>query len=261
MQDLGIDDSIPHTARIYDYLLQGKDNYEVDRAAAQQIMEVLPEAPRMARDNRDFLVRAVTALAELGVDQFIDLGSGLPTADNVHQVAQRVNPAARVAYVDHDPIVLAHGRALLAGDGRTRMITADMRDPDTVLSDPTLLELIDLSRPVAVLMVSVLHFIAEARELVAKYTSRTVPGSHLALSLATSEGTLPEVITRVSAVYAKSSSPIVFRDHREIHALVEHLDLLEPGLVDLHAWRPADDTERVAPPPIRGLAGVAVIPG
>jgi SAM-dependent methyltransferase len=178
---------------MYDYFLGGKDNFQVDRDAADQLDEAAGRGTTftVAWENRRFLQRAVACLAEAGIDQFVDIGAGLPTQGNVHEIAQRVNPAARVAYVDNDPIVLSHGRALLADDKTTKVFTADMREPQAILTAPGLAGLIDFSRPVAVLFVAVLHFVRDEEDpygIVGTFRDAMAPGSYLVLSHVTTDG-------------------------------------------------------------------------
>ena len=238
---LGINPSIPSPARMYDYYLGGKDNYPADRAAAEEVLKKVPGARQTALDNRRFLGRAVRYLAEAGIEQFVDIGAGLPTQDNVHQVARRHRPADRpphVVYVDNDPVVLAHGQALLATDERTTVIMGDLREPEGILDHPELLRLVDWERPVAVLFVSVLHFIGpESRphELVARYVARMAPGSYLVISHAMYDPKLEDA----RKVYQRSSAPTsTGRSPEEIQAFFDGLELVEPGLVPIQDWRP-----------------------
>lgn len=234
---IDIDPAVPNIARVYDCLLGGKDNFEVDREHAAELLKRLPQAERLARENRHFLMRAVRFLAEeAGVAQFIDIGAGLPTADNTHQVAQRTNPDARVVYADNDPHVLAHGRALLAGQGATAVVQADMRDPEAIFSHAGTRQLIDFTRPVAVLLVSVLHLVAgdEAAELTG-YWRRTLPrGSHLVISHAEDRPAL----RRAAELYQERLGTGTLRTRDEIVALFEGFELVPPGVVGLPVWRP-----------------------
>src|SRR5215472_17326208 len=188
----GIDTSTPNIARIYDYLLGGKDNFAADRGAAERLIGAIPDVAAIARDNRSFVARVVRYLAtEAGIRQFLDLGSGLPTQANVHELAQAVAPDARVVYVDNDPVVAVHGQALLASGGQAGMVLGDLRDPAAVLQHPAVAGRLDLTRPVAVLCTSTLHFIAgQARphQIIAGYRDRMAPGSYLAITHGTREG-------------------------------------------------------------------------
>lgn len=234
---------VPTAARMYDEALGGKDHFAVDRTAVAKLYEVVGEkvARSTALSNRRFLRRIVTFLAkECGVRQFIDMGSGLPTVRNTHEIAQEVDPGAKVVYVDVDPIVAAHGNALLADDN-TRILTADMRDPEAILDDPLAREMIDLTQPVAVLFIAVFHFISRADDparIVATIRERQAPGSYLAISHLTTEDMPPEVQAGWTAGFANSTSPIVFRGKDEVLDLFEGYELVEPGLVLVHDWRP-----------------------
>ncbi|GAA2160728.1 SAM-dependent methyltransferase [Actinomadura napierensis] len=233
----------PSPARMYDYFLGGKDNYEVDRVAGEKVKEAIGEmlAGAVVWENRRFLQRVVRHLAESGIDQFVDLGTGLPTQGNVHEVAQEIIPDAHVVYVDNDPIVLAHGRALLATNATTTVITADVRDPEGILGHPDLRELIDFSRPVAVLCIALLHFLPDADDpagILAAFRDRLCPGSYLALSHLTNDGVPADELDRVEAVYAQATSPIVFRPPERIREFFDGLAIEEPGLVRPWRWRP-----------------------
>lgn len=232
----------PTPARMYDYFLGGKDNFAIDREAGDQVIDALGETLTCAVvwENRQFLRRVVRYLAvECGIDQFIDIGAGLPTAENTHQIAGVCNPEARVVYVDNDPIVLLHGRALLAENPRTTVITADMRDPQGILDHPDLLRMIDLSRPVAVLLVAVLHFVRDEEgpeRIVSAFRDSLAPGSCLAISHLTTDGPPPEEVRKVEAVYADATSPMVFRSREQIEGFFDGLAMLHPGLVRPWAW-------------------------
>jgi S-adenosyl methyltransferase len=240
----------PTPARMYDYFLGGKDNFQVDRDAADQLDEAAGRGTTFAAacENRRFLQRAVAWLAEAGIDQFVDIGAGLPTRGNVHEIAQRVNPAARVAYADNDPIVLSHGRALLADGKTTNVFTGDMREPQAILTAPGLAGLIDFSRPVAVLLVAVLHFVRDEEDpygIVGTFRDAMAPGSYLVLSHATTDGPSAELLARNEEVYERSTSPSRPRSRDEIARFFDGLDLLEPGLVRPGRWRPGSGQEAV----------------
>ncbi|MGH3382695.1 MAG: SAM-dependent methyltransferase [Actinoallomurus sp.] len=241
------DISRPSPARMYDFFLGGKDNFEVDRKAGKTVNDALGDVMThdIVWENRRFLQRAVRFMAESGIDQFVDLGTGLPTQGNVHEIAQRANPGARVVYVDYDPIVLAHGRALLADNDTTTVITADMRDPDAVLSHPEMVSFIDFSRPVAVLSVAVLHFIPDSDDpsgIVRRFRGAMAPGSYLALSHLTTSGPPAEEVDQVVEVYKNATSPIVFRSREVIETFFAETELVDPGLVRPWQWQP-DGTE------------------
>jgi hypothetical protein len=253
----GIDATVPTAARMYDYWLGGHDNFAADRIAALKVAETSPEVPLVAKANRAFLGRAVRHLAgEAGIRQFLDLGTGLPTKGNVHQVAQRIAPDAHVVYVDNDPMVFAHARALKTGDG-TAVIHADLRDPDTILSHPETRRLIDFSQPLAILFVSVLHFVPDpdAHDAVAAYASAAAPGSHLVLSHGYHNQD-PQASATTTTVYASTTSPVTQRTPEEILTFFDGLEVLEPGLVPVQQWRP-DEPGTPAPSKAWILGGVA----
>ncbi|GAA3983745.1 SAM-dependent methyltransferase [Actinomadura viridis] len=239
---LGIDVTKPSIARAYDVVLNGKDNFDVDRAFVGEITKVVPEIYDVAAYNREILGRGVRYLAtEAGIDQFLDLGSGLPTVQNTHQVAQSVNPEAQVVYVDNDPIVLAHGRALLAENDRTTVITADVREPESILADADVRRLIDLDRPVAVMLVGILHHLHddERPQHVVDTLMNAVPsGSHLFVTHFCASS--PEAVAAEKKYLALLGTGR-FRTPEEITAYFEGMELLEPGVVPLPLWRP--DTE------------------
>jgi hypothetical protein len=238
-----IDTSRPHPARMYDYYLGGWDNYEVDREAAQRVIDVLPDIIPAARANREFLARAVRFLAGRGIRQFIDIGTGIPTSPNTHEVAHSVSPEIRVAYVDNDPIVATHAGAKLIGSGNTGFFLGDVRDPRSILEHPTIGKLIDFGRPVGLMLVAVLHFVKDEEDpagIVATLRDALPAGSHLVLSHATADfhaGSLPEVFK----IYDKATATLNTRPHREVLALFDGFDILEPGLVQVPVWRPDGD--------------------
>jgi len=243
----GVDASRPSIARIYDYLLYGKDNFAVDRAAAEKLMESRLDPRRMALANRGFLVRAVRFMARQGLAQYLDLGSGLPTSPSVHEVARDTIPGARVVYVDHDPIVVAHNDALLATRDGVITIRGDVRDPDAVLGHEALGACLDFTRPVAMLLMSVLHFISHdegASRIIARFRERMAPGSYLALSVGTSDGADPEMLAEATRTYAGARMPFTLRSRAQIMELLDGFELVEPGLVSLPEWRPEFNTDR-----------------
>jgi SAM-dependent methyltransferase len=241
----GIDTSTPNVARIYDYLLGGKDNFAADRAAAQQLMAATPDIAGIVRDNRAFIGRAVRYLAvQGGVRQFLDLGAGLPTQLNVHEMARRIAPDARVVYVDNDPVVFRHGQALLArGDG-VAMVCADLRKPEDILGHPDVLRLLDLTQPVGVICASVLHFVPDEDEpyrVIAEYRDQLAPGSFLAIShgaSATAEEDPGGVVGSFTSVYRQASAQLHVRSQAEIQRFFDGFELLEPGVVWMTEWRP-----------------------
>jgi hypothetical protein len=239
-----IDVSKPSVARMYDYYLDGKDNYRVDREAVERVAQAMPEIRQLARENRAFLRRAVRYMARQGIRQFIDIGSGLPTAGNTHEIAQEITPDARVVYVDNDPVVLAHGRALLARDDNTTVVTADMHRPAEVLEHPQTTRLIDFSQPVGVLLIAMVHFLTveERPAVMGHLYDALAPGSHITATHVTTDGKSADAVAQIEAVYATTPTPIHFRDSAEIGRFFDGYELVEPGLVTLDAWRidPAD---------------------
>lgn len=235
----GFDPAVPSAARIYDYLLGGKDNFAVDRAAAEKVLAVVPDQRRLARGNRAFAIRAVRVLAEAGIRQFIDLGTGIPTSPSVHEVAQQADPSAHVIYVDHDPVVQAHNDALLAADQRVVGLQADIRQPAGILGHPDVRRLIDFAEPVGVLCVAVLHLIPDAQDpagIIASFRERIAPGSYLVLSQFAAESD-PTGMAQLRAVAAGTPVETYFRSREEIRRFFEGFDLLEPGLVTVDEWR------------------------
>jgi hypothetical protein len=238
-----VDMERPSAARMYDYYLGGSHNLPADQELAEETIRAWPDVRHLAHANRAFLRRAVTFLAEAGVDQFLDLGSGIPTRDSAHQVAARVNPAARTMYVDVDPVTVGHGRALLAQEPLAGVVAADLRSPEAVLGLPEVRGFLDLGRPVAVLMLAVLPFVAEAdhpAEIVAGYREGTAPGSYLAISHGTADYR-PAQIRKVEDVYNQSSNSIALRSRRRLQELLQGYELVAPGLVDMIHWRPDGD--------------------
>lgn len=242
----GIDTTTPNIARIYDYLLGGKDNFAADREAARQLIEAIPDVAATARDNRSFLGRVVRYLAtQGGIRQFLDLGGGLPTQANVHELAQGVAPDARVVYVDNDPVVASHGRALLASGNQVGMVHGDLRDPAGILRHPDVLGLLDLAQPVAVLCTSTLHFIADEAEphtIIAEYRDHMVPGSYLAISLGTLEEDPGGEGGKAENVFRRASSQLHLRPLPEVLRFFDGFELVEPGLTWITEWRPEPGT-------------------
>jgi SAM-dependent methyltransferase len=241
----GIDTTTPNVARIYDYLLGGKDNFAADRAAAQQLMAATPDIAGIVRDNRAFIGRVVRYLVnQAGVRQFLDLGAGLPTQLNVHEMAQRIEPEARVVYVDNDPVVWMHGQALLARGAGVAMVGADLRQPADIWQHPEVLRLLDFTQPVAVICASVLHFVPDEDEphrIVAEYRDHLAPGSYLAIShgaTATAEEDPTGVVDSFTSVYRQASAQLHVRSLAEIRRLFDGFDLVDPGVVWMTEWRP-----------------------
>ncbi|MEV6774156.1 SAM-dependent methyltransferase [Nocardia sp. NPDC051030] len=241
----GIDLDRPSASRVYDYFVGGMHNFEIDRELAQMIEKFTPNVAETMRANRDLLRRAVRFLTDAGIDQFLDLGSGIPTVGNVHEVAQARNPEARVVYVDIDPVAVAHSQAILHGNERTAIVHADVADPDSILNDPEVSRLLDFSRPVAVLLLGVLHFVpdeADPAAAVARLLEVCAPGSYVAITHATADGQPPEVL-EAQKLSGRTSTEITLRSHDEIAAYFLDWTLLEPGLVQLPLWRPENPAD------------------
>ena len=247
----GVDVKRANAARVYDYWLGGTHNFLVDQDLARAITAVEPNARAGARANRAFLGRAVRFLSAAGISQFLDIGSGIPTEGNVHEVAQRANPRARVAYVDVDPVAIAHSKALLAGNENAAIIGADARDQEKILGDPAVRRLIDFGQPAGLLLVMVLHFIDDAAdpwEIVARLRDALAPGSYLVLAHATTESR-PTVAQAAETVYNRSvSTGIRMRSRADILRFFDGFELLDPGLVYIPRWRPDSPDDVPADP-------------
>ncbi|HEY3652826.1 MAG TPA: SAM-dependent methyltransferase [Streptosporangiaceae bacterium] len=254
--------SVAHVARVYDYLLGGKDNFAADREAAEQAMLINPSVVPTARANRAFLARAIRYLTgEAGLRQFLDIGTGMPASSNIHEVAQSVAPQARVVYVDHDPIVLSHARALLisAPEGRTDFIEADLRQPLAILSEAA--RTLDFGRPVAIILTAILHLIQDDEEpyqLVRQLVGALAPGSYVVISHAAADignGDMASMTSRLNELMAQQTTP---RNRAQVSQFFEGLDLVEPDLVRVPEWRPAMAIDAKAPGQM--WAGVALKP-
>ncbi|MEU9831144.1 SAM-dependent methyltransferase [Streptosporangium sp. NPDC048047] len=261
---------VPNVARMYDYFLGGKDNFAADRDAAEKIIAITREAGGdlrlLAREHRAFLGRVVRTLAGMGVRQYLDIGTGLPTKENVHEAAQQVTPDAHVVYVDNDPVVLVHARALLRDDRHTRIVEADLRDPAGIVDHPEVRAFIDFDRPVAVLLMAILPFITDEEDpgrIVRDLTARLPSGSHVAISHFCAAQTSPDLVQEAQNVYARTGpTGITLRSQEEILGLFDGLELLDPGVVPINAWRP-DREEEAAPADFSRpswLGGVARVP-
>jgi O-methyltransferase involved in polyketide biosynthesis len=256
---------VPHPARVYDYLLGGKDHFSVDREAAARITSVWPNLPTSMRANRNFMTRVARYLAaEQGIRQFLDVGAGLPTSPNLHEVAQRVDPTSRVVYVDNDPIVLVHARALLTSDprGKTTYIDADLRLPDRILAAPQLAETLDLTQPVAVCLIAIMHYIVdeqEARHIIDRLLGPMPAGSALALSTATAD-TNPEEVGRGIAMYNARGITSKVRTRAEVEELFAGLRLVDPGVALVHRWHPDDESLAIPDTSISMWGGVGIKP-
>lgn len=240
----GVDATKPNVARVYDYAIGGKDNFAVDRELHEMVLRIAPRID--ARDSRTFLQRTVRYLAaEAGIRQFLDIGSGLPTQGNVHEIAQDVDPRARVVYVDNDPVVLVHARAILGVTDTTEVITADVRQPDDILDDPAVRDFLDLDQPVALLLLAVMHHVADEEDparIVGHLRDALAPGSYLALSHFSNPGPAqPEsaaLATETEKLFSERLGTGRFRTHEEIVNDFGDFSLVEPGLVPLLEWRP-----------------------
>ncbi|MFC9947554.1 SAM-dependent methyltransferase [Streptomyces pratensis] len=259
----GIDISVPSVSRMYDFYLGGSHNFEVDREAARKAMEFMPGLPKVMQANRAFMRRAVHYATTSGVNQFLDIGSGIPTFGNVHEVAQAADPEARIAYVDHDSVAVAHSQAVLEGNERAVIAAADLRKPKEILAHPEINALLDLDKPVALLLVAVLHFLEDADDpyaAVAELRDALAPGSLLVLTHASYEG-IPlsqEEAGGTVGVYRTIRNPLIMRSRAEISGFFEGYEMVEPGLVAMPEWRP-ESPETLAqedPFAFSGFAGV-----
>jgi len=253
------DTSVAHVARVYNYWLGGKDNFAADRAAGDQAIKAFPNIALSARANRAFLARAVRFLAgEVGIRQFLDIGTGIPSANNTHEVAQSVVPESRVVYVDNDPMVLAHARALLASGpaGATDYIDADLRDPRQILAGAA--QLLDFGRPVAVLLMAILQHLGDEDDpyaIVATLLDAVPPGSYLALSHPAKDIDAAAMAKMADSLNATMAEKVTFRDRPAVATFFDGLELVEPGMVQASKWRPATEAEAASPAAL--WAGVA----
>ncbi|MGW7203375.1 SAM-dependent methyltransferase [Streptomyces sp. NPDC054837] len=259
-----IDISVPSVSRIYDFYLGGSHNFEVDREAARKAMEFMPGLPKIMQANRAFMRRAVRFAADQGIAQFLDIGSGIPTFGSVHEVAQSASPGARVVYVDHDPVAVAHSEAVLRDNADTGVVAADLRKPQEILASAEVQRLIDLNRPVALLLVAILHFVEDEDDpydAVAELRDALAPGSLLVLTHASYEG-IPLPAERAAGtvdVYKDIRNPLIMRSRDDIARFFEGYDMVEPGLVPMPHWRPESETwdpDDEDPWAFSGFAGV-----
>ncbi|WP_433443858.1 SAM-dependent methyltransferase [Nonomuraea sp. CA-141351] len=254
--DPRIDHTKPHSARVWNYLLGGEDNYAVDREAGDNLLRMFPDFAQVARLQREFLKRAVTYLVtEAGIRQFLDIGAGLPTADNTHEVAQRIAPESRVVYVDNDPLVLVHARALLAGspEGMTDYVDADVRDPGTIIAGAA--KTLDFAEPIGLMMLSIAGQVPDpglAADLVRRYVAALPPGSHLALSDGVNVN--PRLVEAVSVYNERAAFPYTLRSPEQLAGYFEGLELVEPGVVSTPLWRPPPGSQQQ--PLINAVCGV-----
>jgi S-adenosyl methyltransferase len=258
-----VDTDVPNVARIYDFLLGGKDNFAVDRMAARALLVAVPEAARAARVNRAFLATAVRFLAhEAGIRQFLDVGTGLPARGHVHQIARETDPIARVVYCDNDPVVVAHANALLADASTVAAVECDVRLPRQLITHPRVSALIDFDQPVAVLLVAVLHFLEDSENpwaAVRTIKDRLAPGSYLVVSHVTGDEITLEALRQARAVYRGASAPGTARCREDIERFFDGLEMVEPGVVDVAVWharRPAREIR-----PALFYAGIGRKPG
>jgi S-adenosyl methyltransferase len=253
-----IDVDRPSSARVYDYYLGGAYNFGVDRRVAEQAIVVYHEAPLIAQANRAFLRRAVRFLVDVGVRQFLDIGSGIPTMGHVHEIAQRAAPESRVVYVDIDPVAVAHSRDVLAGNDRAAVVQEDIRRPQAILDAPEVRRLLDLGQPVGVLAVAVLHHIADAEDpvdLVARLTEPLASGSYLVISHVTEDGA--PAVSQVVEVYRRAGIELTPRSRSQVAALFCQFELVDPGIVWVSQWRPDTPVDRDRPELAANYGGVA----
>jgi SAM-dependent methyltransferase len=262
-----VDVDRPSSARIYDYFLGGAHNFEVDRDAAQALQRDHPAIGLGMRANRSYLRRAVSYLTNNGIDQFLDLGSGIPTVGNVHEIAQRTNPDAHVVYVDLEPIAVTHSNTILAGNDNATAIHADLRRPQEVLDHPDTKAMLDLERPIALIAAGVLQYVSDADDpagIVAGYVDRLAPGSYLAMSHPSRDDLTSERkagTATVDKVYRRTDTPFTYRTKAEFEALFAGLELVEPGVVHMWAWHADSDSEDTElEGRLTGFAGVARVP-
>ncbi|WP_131736962.1 SAM-dependent methyltransferase [Actinomadura roseirufa] len=255
--------NVPHSARVYDYLLGGKDNFAVDRAAAEDVVKIAPYMRTSTRANREFMVRTARYLAaERGIRQFLDIGTGLPTSPNLHEVVQGVDPSCRIVYVDNDPIVLVHARALLtsAPEGTSRYIHADLGEPETILESSALRETLDLDRPIGLCLIAVLHFINDedkARSVIRRLMEPLAAGSFLVLSTITLDSAPTQVAAAVSAYNSRGINSKA-RTRAEVTSFFDGHELLEPGVVPVHHWRPDAKAKAIDDSQVSMYGGVAL---
>ena len=240
----GVDLNRPNAARVYDVYLGGAHNFEVDREFARQAKKLLPDVDVVARMNRRFLQRVVRELANAGIDQFLDLGSGIPTVGNVHEIAQEINPGARVVYVDNEKVAVAHSQLILEHNDSASVVDADMREPGLVLDDPETKRLLDFDRPTAVIMCTILHFISDGDDpyrIVAAYRDALATGSYLAISHGTTDNR-PD-LQAFGDSYQRTANPVTLRPRAKVERFFEGFELIEPGLVFTPQWRPESPSD------------------
>jgi hypothetical protein len=252
------DTSVPHIARVYDYWLGGKDNFAADRVMGERTLQAYPNLVYSVRANRAFLARAVRFLAGQGIRQFLDIGTGIPTANNTHEVAQRIAPDSRIVYVDNDPVVLSHAKVLLKStpEGACAYLDADLRDPDAIL--PAAAQTLDFGQPVAVMLIAVMHFVgddAQASAIMRRLTAACVPGSYVALSHAASDIDAAQMAEMIRRLNESTAEKTTLRDRAGVTRLFDGLELVDPGVIRAAEWRPDTDLEAASPAALWG--GVA----
>ncbi|GAB3458065.1 SAM-dependent methyltransferase [Actinophytocola sediminis] len=253
-----IDLERPNAARVYDYLLGGMANFAKDREFAERLTDIAPEAAKMARSNRAFLRRAVTHCLDNGIRQFLDIGSGIPTAGNVHEIAQRIEPSAKVVYVDIEPVAVTHTELMLADNENADVVRGELLEQEALFSSEPVRRLLNFDEPIAVLMVSVLHFIeddAKPYAAVARYIDAVVPGSFLVISHIAAEDTDEQ--SKARQLYQKNAVPIVARTSEQVAKFFTGMDLVEPGVVWTPQWHPEVTDDVVDPFRSKGFVGVA----
>jgi hypothetical protein len=236
-----IDTTVPSAARVYDYFLDGAHNFAADRAMANEIQQVLPEVRDVVRITRSFLRRAVLFMVGSGIRQFLDIGSGIPTVGNVHEIAQRANPECRIVYVDKELVAVTHCELLLQGNDRAAVIQANLRGIEDILDHPETQRLLDFDQPVGLLMMALLHFVPDSWDpvsIVARYRDRLAPGSYLGISHAAADSNTAG-LAEATQLYQHTRDPMYLRSHEEVLRLFAGLELVEPGLVSCALWRPS----------------------
>lgn len=259
-----VDITKPNASRIYDYFLGGSHNFEVDRAAGRAAVEAMPGIPAIGRANRAVMHRALRFATDRGINQFLDIGSGIPTFGSVHEAVQRARPDARVVYVDNDPVAVTHSRAVLAGNDNATIANADLRDPSSVLGHPETRRLLDFDRPVALMLVAITHFLHDSdrpTEIIAALRDALAPGSVVVITHATLEnGPTPSGQEAVQQIYRRTTTPLIMRSATELEPFFAGFDLVDPGIVPLPHWRPDTPDDDLDPATLHGLAGVGVKP-
>ncbi|MEV8568785.1 SAM-dependent methyltransferase [Streptomyces sp. NPDC051322] len=259
-----IDITKPSVSRIYDYFLGGSHNFAVDREAAGAVLRAMPGAPAISKANRAVMHRAIRFALERGITQFLDIGSGIPTFGSSHETAQTASPGARVVYVDNDPVAVAHSRAVLDGNEHAAIADADLRDPESVLKHPETRRLLDFDRPIALLLVAVVHFLPDEEhpvDVIATLRDALAPGSVMVITHATLEnGPTPTGQRAVQEVYQRTSTPLIMRSAEDLEPFFAGFDIVRPGIVPLPHWRPDVPCDEDDPAVLHGLAGVGVKP-